>query len=253
MSSREKKLKIIQLTDLHLFQDDSRLFEIYPDQTFQTVIKNAQEDLADADAVFLTGDLSQDETMKSYEIIANSLKDFNHKIFWIPGNHDSIANMKSVFHQKNHFVSEKLFLTEIWDFVFLNTKKEGVEFGLLEEKEFEFLACELKKKRTKPIAIVMHHHPIEVSTPLIDKYILQNKEEFFSIIKWSRVHLIICGHVHNDYSLHYHNIHIETSPATSIQFKKGAIKLELEKQIGYKIYYFSQNDYMCQTKIWHLE
>ncbi len=109
---------------------------------------------------------------------------------------------------------------------------------------------ELSKNRKNPIAIVMHHHPAEVQTPLIDNYILQNREEFFTIISDSNVSLIICGHVHNDYSFKYKNICIEAAPATCFQFKKNSSQFTIENKIGYKIFYFSSTSYVAQSTFW---
>lgn len=250
MDSNKKTIKIIQLTDTHLFKNDSYLFNINTNLAFKKVMSAMQADLADADALFLTGDLSQDETIESYEIIADSLKDIDIKVFWIPGNHDSISNMHSVFCKKNNFFRETKLSTPLWDFFFLNTKNDGKESGFLSNSELLQLHSELKKERKKPAALIMHHHPIEVKTPLIDNYILENKNAFFEMIGSSGVDLIICGHVHNDYSLQHGTICIETSPATCFQFKKGSTDLAIENNIGYKVYYFSSNAYVAKTKIW---
>ncbi|WP_419420439.1 metallophosphoesterase [Legionella sp. D16C41] len=244
----KEKIKIIQITDTHLVRDNSTVFNINTNLAFKKVIKNMQADLADTDAIFLTGDLSQDESIESYEIIVDSLKEFNNEIFWIPGNHDSITNMHQVFAKKKNFIKGNFLATHLWDFIFLNTKQDGKESGFLLDDELEFLNLELKKERNKPVALVMHHHPIEVNTPLIDKYILENKESFFAVIGQSEIDLIISGHVHHDYSINYNDIYFETSPATCCQFSKGTRELVIENYIGYKIYYFSSSNYVTETK-----
>ncbi|MGC1183159.1 metallophosphoesterase [Legionella sp.] len=250
MNLNKETLKIIQITDTHLFKNDSYLFNVDTNLAFKKVMCKIEDDLADTDAIFLTGDLSQDETVESYEIIANSLKNLNKNIFWIPGNHDSICNMQSVFCKEGNFFRERILSTPLWDFFFLNTKIDGKETGFLSNNELLLIHSELKKERKKPIALIMHHHPIEVKTPLIDNYILENKDKFFETIGQSNIDLIICGHVHNDYSLRHGTICIETSPATCFQFKKGSTDLAIENSIGYKVYYFSSNSYVAEAKIW---
>lgn len=246
----KKTIKIIQITDIHLFKDESYLLNVNTNLAFKKVMDHIYSDLTDADAIFLTGDLSQDESIESYEIIVSSLKYFNKKIFWIPGNHDSISNMNTVFCKKDNFFRETMLSTPLWDFLFLNTKDNGKETGYLSSNELLFIHSELKKERKKPIALIMHHHPIKVQTPLIDNYILENNDKFFEIIGQFNVDLIICGHVHNDYSLQHGNIRIESSPATCFQFKKGSVDLAIENSIGYKVYYFSSDSYVAEAKIW---
>ncbi|WP_028389168.1 metallophosphoesterase [Legionella fairfieldensis] len=251
MNHNKETIKIIQLTDTHLFKKDQLLFNVNTNLAFKKVMSAIQNDLNDADAIFLTGDLSQDESTESYEIIANSLSDFHKKIFWIPGNHDSISTMDSVFGGMTNFFRVFTLATPLWDFIFLNTKCEGKESGALSIEERKLIQSELKKERTKPIALVMHHHPIEVKTPLIDNYIMENKDDFLKIINQYRINLIISGHVHNDYSIKYGNIQLETSPATCFQFKKGSTNLEIEYNVGYKVYYFSSTSYVAKSRLWN--
>ena len=242
-------IKIIQITDTHLFKNKTfSLNSVNTNSSFELIINKAKLDLIDSDAIFLTGDLSQDESKESYELISESLSKLNKKIFWIPGNHDSLINMRSVFNTKQNFYKEPVLLTPLWDFIFLNTKKNNQEYGYLPCEELLIIKNELSKNRKNPIAIVMHHHPVEVQTPLIDDYILQNREEFFKIVLGSNVNLIICGHVHNDYSFKYKNICIEAAPATCFQFKKNSSQFITENKIGYKIFHFTSTSYVAQTK-----
>jgi Icc protein len=250
MEKSKKTLKIIQLTDTHLMKDESCLFNINTNRAFKKVMSRMQPDLIDTDALFLTGDLSQDESLESYQMIVDSFENINKNIFWIPGNHDSINTMESVFCNQKKFFRKDILSTEFWKFIFLDTKHDGTDNGLLSDEQLSFLNSELKKAESRSIALVMHHHPIEVSTPLIDNYILKNKERFWDIVSQYNVALVICGHVHGDYSLNYGSSQIESSPASCFQFKKGALKLEIDNSIGYKIYYFLENTYDTETKLW---
>lgn len=243
-------IKIIQISDTHLFKKEQLLFGVNTNLALNKVMNYIQNDSRDAYAIFLTGDLSQDETIESYEIIADLLEPLGKPIFWIPGNHDSVTKMHSVFDKKTNFFRQNILLTPFWDFIFLDTQFNGKDSGYLSDKELYLIHSELNKNRTKPIALIMHHHPIKVKTPLIDNYILENKNIFFQTIYSSKTNLIICGHVHNDYSLKHNEIHIETCPATCFQFKKGTIHLEIEKKIGYKVYFFSKDNYVAESKYW---
>ena len=209
-----------------------------------------KSDLLDAQAVFLTGDLSQDETLESYQIIVDSLKEFHQNIYWIPGNHDSIENMQEIFGKQANFIRTNRFTTAIWDFIFLNTKQNGTAEGFISPEDYLSLELELKKSTSKPVALVMHHHPVAVKTPLIDQYILKNNQKLLDLIDDYKVNLVICGHVHGDYSIRYGNAQIESAPATCFQFKKGAEKLDVEPVGGYKLYYFSKDQYVSETKTW---
>lgn len=249
---KSNKFKVIQITDCHLFKDDSLMREVPTFATFNAVIDRIKkEELEDTDAIFLTGDISQDETKESYQRIVAALKDLNKKIYWIPGNHDSIETATPIFEEYPSFVRANYFNIADWSFIFLNTKKDGTDSGFLPEYELENLQKSLEKNKDKSLAIVMHHHPAAFGTPLLDSCMLMNPDPFWEILAKYPVKLIICGHVHNDYSFKYNeSIMIEAAPATCIQFPKGAAELKFENKIGYKTYYFEKNNYVAKAVLW---
>jgi Icc protein len=250
-------MKIIQITDTHLFAEDEAMYHgaVFSNKTYRAVIDRIRkEDLADANMIFLTGDLSQDESSASYQKVADALQSVSVPIYWIPGNHDDIAVMESVFNKVPHFFRVTRFSTRYWEFIFLNTKieQDTTGIGCVSEAELIALKEQLKKIKTtnKSIAIVMHHHPKPVNTPLVDKYILQNHQEFLQEIAGSKVKLIMTGHVHNDYCVTHQGMTIETAPATCLQWKKGTVDLVAEYKIGYKVYHFNKNQYRAEAKVW---
>ena len=250
---QNKTYKVIQITDCHLFKDTSLMLEVDTDKTFKEVIQRvSQKDLDDADAIFLTGDLSQDESPGSYEKIVNALESFSLPIYWIPGNHDCVKTVEKSFSKGVLFNRVNYFNTDYWTYIFLDTKIEGYEHGYLSEGELENLRSSLQQSSGRSIAIIMHHHPAKMGTPMIDSCMLTNPADFWSIVSDYNVKLIMCGHVHGDYSIKYNEqITIEASPSTCIQWAKGAIEPTFENKIGYKIYQFENNNYVSQAKIWN--
>jgi Icc protein len=249
----DNSLKVIQLSDTHLFaNDESEMKGTKSNIKFKTVVEQIYaEELSDTDLIFLTGDLSQDETEQSYQKLVDTLAPFQIPIYWIPGNHDHIPRMKSVFKKANNFSRIYELTKNGWKFIFLNTKLDGSVEGYLANSELKMLQerIEATKENTK-IAIVMHHHPIEVNTPLIDQYILKNRAEFWELVSGTQVELVICGHVHGDYKIKYNNITVESAPATCLQWQKGTKNFITEPEIGYKIYLFDQQRYQSSTRLW---
>lgn len=139
-------------------------------QTYNDVVNRIKhKELADTDAIFLTGDLSQDQSIESYQKMVDSFHGINKPIFWIPGNHDCITNSSNIFSQHNKFIRTSLFETEHWNFIFLNTKLDGTDAGLLSESELEILNTSLQKDKTKLHAIIVHHQPEKIGTPMMDE------------------------------------------------------------------------------------
>lgn len=241
-------LTVVQITDTHLFADDhATLYDVYPNQNFLRVIQHIKNDSQlNPDFFLLTGDLSQDESALSYQKVLKGMHDFNVPVYWIPGNHDDLDVMQTVFSQSPLFHNQPQLNLLHWDLIFLNTKRENDGVGFLSIAEQDKLKTILatKKNNEKSIAIIMHHHPIETNTPLIDKYILENRAEFWSLVADnSQIKLIVCGHVHGDYQLHYGRINVECSPATCLQWRKGTEAFIIEQEIGYKVFRFNKKEY----------
>lgn len=250
-----KIFKVIQITDCHLFKDDSLMLDVPTNKTFNAVIEHIKkEELQDTDAIFLTGDLSQDESKESYQRIVNLLGDIKKNIYWIPGNHDCITTMSNVFSENNQFIHTNHFHTDHWAFIFLNTKIDRNDYGFLSDLELDKLRRSLNQNSDKSIAIVMHHQPAPVGTPMIDHCMLQQANLFWEAISSYSVKVILCGHVHGDYSVKYNEqVTIEASPATCIQWVKGSIQPKFENKMGYKIYHFKKNNYVAKARIWNNE
>src|SRR3990167_8569308 len=233
-------VKVIQVSDTHLFANDElEIFGAKSNIKFKEVIERIRdEDSHDADMIFLTGDISQDETVESYRKIVHDLSNLNLPVYWIPGNHDNLARLESVFLNAKYFRKKLNLSIPHWQLIFLNTKIEGRNDGQLSLPELKRLKEGVAAaKANQKIAIIMHHHPAPVGTPLIYNYILQNTKDFWDILAITKVELIICGHVHGDYSFKHNNVMIESSPATCLQWEKETKNLKTDMKIGYKIYY----------------
>lgn len=255
MINEKNIFKVIQITDCHLFKDEAGIMlNVNTYNTFKNVLQNIKEnDLSDADAIFLTGDLSQDESQESYLKLIHSFSDFNKKIYWIPGNHDNIKTLNTVFSAHSDFIKGDFLETLYWNFIFLNTKREGIEDGFLESFELKKLEQYLTKSKSKSIAIIMHHHPFTIGTPMVDKCMLINKDQFLNTIAPYNIKMIMCGHVHGDYSIQLQNgLTLEASPATCIQWLKGAVEPAFEMKIGYKIYHFGIKKYAAFSRLWNI-
>ncbi|PHQ79459.1 MAG: hypothetical protein COB66_06775 [Coxiella sp. (in: Bacteria)] len=251
-----KNARVLQLTDLHLFKSDSdKMFGVTTNDHFFKVIERVKKNLTPLpDMILLTGDLSQDGTAASYDIIANTIDPLGIPAYFIPGNHDNFDTMRTVFEKTNNirYVDYTDLLT--WRFIFLNTQKIGATPGLLAEGELKKLkqCLNAPSSAAKHIVIVMHHHPMKVGTPHMDQYILKNNAAFFKILApFNNVKLILTGHVHNHYSLMHGNIAIMSAPATSVQLKKGAVSVQPVDEIGYSLFTFNTDDYAMDVCQWN--
>src|SRR5690606_4542425 len=95
----------------------------------------------------------------------------NIPVYWIPGNHDKLGQLETVFQKAKNFNRDTHVSLPDWYLIFLNTAIDNRGEGKLTQSELDILKKKLMMSPAdKKIAIVMHHHPAPVGTPLIDNY-----------------------------------------------------------------------------------
>jgi Icc protein len=233
--------QIIQITDTHLFSDPDKTLRGYC--THANLVKTIDHILLNAtskpDFVFVTGDISEDESAQSYLLALAQFERLDCPVYWIHGNHDNAIVLKPIFDRSQRVKNLINLSIPSWEFISINTCRYGSEKGYIASDEYDRFLLQLAEVKNKQVAVVMHHHPIPVNTPLLDACMLQDYEQFLNITKQHKeIKLVICGHVHGDYKVMHDDLLIEVSPATCFQWKKGTSEVETENVIGYKIFNF---------------
>src|SRR5690606_5938432 len=96
---RNNPLRLIQITDTHLYRDpNAELLGLNTQQSFDEILDLIASTHADADAdvILGTGDIAQDASVQSYHRFAAGVARLNAPFYWIPGNHDSRKTMLSL-------------------------------------------------------------------------------------------------------------------------------------------------------------
>ncbi|MGI9321172.1 MAG: metallophosphoesterase, partial [Thiogranum sp.] len=80
-------IRILQLSDLHLYQDrDGHLHGVPTWATFRAVLEQVRSQQDDFDYLVLTGDLAQDEALETYLMLREALAGWVERCRIIPGN-----------------------------------------------------------------------------------------------------------------------------------------------------------------------
>lgn len=243
---------VIQLSDPHLFSYEAAQLQGYTThhhlvETINHVLRNPD---VKPDMVFVTGDISQDETAESYRLALAQLERLPCPVYWIHGNHDNEAELQPIFKNSDRLQQLTQLCTPHWDFISINTCRHGADEGYIEKDEYERFLFKLESAEAsnKKIAVVMHHHPAPVNTPLLDACMLRYHEKFLALVKEHRaIKLIMCGHVHGDYKINRDGFVIETCPATCFQWQKGTSSVITEDIRGYKVFDFNSTSYVSST------
>lgn len=225
-------LRLAQITDLHLFaRPDRKLLGVPTLSSFQAVLRGLLSLNYARDLLLLTGDLSQDETPESYQVLQDLIRPLQIPTYWVPGNHDNLSVMESVL-TESPFSADKSFEMGNWRFILLNSQIPGADGGRLSRTSLEWLDWELYKAGNQPTFIALHHPPFPVNSEWLDQINLENAEAFFGILDRYRrdrnVKLVACGHVHQNLLFYRENVAYFATPSTCVQFQPKSIEFALD-------------------------
>lgn len=247
-------MKILQLTDTHIKKyANTLLYGVDVRNKFERVISHISLHNFQFDCFLLTGDIADDGSSEAYEYVANSLANFNKKVFYINGNHDNKDVMIKSFSQFPNFEYLNCYSFGNYVIVGIDSCVIGKDYGFIAENEMNRIKQILDKLafENKKCILVLHHHPVLVNTPLIDDCPLQNSKEFLELINnYKFVNLILSGHVHNEYKLQINeNCYFESSLSTFIQFNRGGLlETDMNSDIfGFKILTLQENNYHSEV------
>ena len=227
---------LVQITDTHIYGDPAaRLAGTDTRQTFIEVLDHIGSSHNSSHLV-LTGDVSMDGTEASYEWIFDQLKSRNLTYSILPGNHDSIGALGSIF---SEFSSgfPTFALAKPWKFVYLNTQVENEEYGQVCSDSLKFIRFQIAAEDSSFLVIFMHHPPFFVGSKWIDKIGLKaGKAEFLRLIQHPKIKLVVSGHVHQESRQEMGTVELVTSPSTCVQFKPHSDVFALDNSNpGYRL------------------
>lgn len=233
--------RIIQLTDCHLMADpQAELKGICTRARFDRVLASIRANHADADKLIVTGDLTHDEKLETYETLKELLAGWIPKLQVIPGNHDDRRLMRQVFGERIQVVNERNVFTEVvggWKLIGLDSHVPGELHGQVGSEQLEWLERELSADQDIHTCLFLHHPPISVNSPWLDRIGLTDANELRSVISHhSNVRVVCCGHVHQERTVVDRSTTIFTTPATGVQFRPNTEVLEVDVvPPGYRI------------------
>jgi Icc protein len=219
---REGPIQFIQITDTHLIEaEDGHLLGLETNNSLECVLNSVKADNNAFDFFVVSGDLSQDGSMASYQRLHKTLLPFELPSFWLAGNHDCMANMKAVSEGTEHL--NNIIRTKHWQLVLLNSQVEGCVFGNLADDQLARLETALNERPDLYTLISLHHHPIPMESGWMDEIGVKNGERLMTIAKrHNNVKCILWGHVHQESDRLVDGIRMLSTPSTCVQFTPKA-------------------------------
>jgi len=226
----EGSLKILQITDTHLYAETSgTLLGMNTQQTMNEVFEMTRN-CGPIDMILSTGDLVHDSSVAGYKRFQKIMEQPDVPVFCLPGNHDIAEVMRETL-VDSRVVYIPAVIQGDWLFVFLDSTLADSEGGKLSQKELDLLQATLSEHPDKHALVCLHHHPVHVDSKWMDTMVLDNADDFFKIIdQHSHVKGILWGHIHQVYEGKRNNIPLLASPSTCIQFTPEKDDFDLDNE-----------------------
>lgn len=207
--------RLAQITDCHLLASRDGLYrEVNSAAHLQAIVSTLCQE--QPDAVLLTGDVTQDHSLASYNLLAQLLTPLNCPVFCLPGNHDDEAELARLCQQRPMRPERNLLLGN-WQLLLLNTKSDTPAGGFAVAEQ-QWLAAECQRSSAGAMWLFCHHHPLPLNS-FIDKHGQQQHEALWQAIAGEpRIKGIAHGHAHHAYQREHLNRFVVGCPASSVQF-----------------------------------
>ncbi len=148
----------------------------------------------------LTGDVSEDASAASYARVAVRLGTLGAPVLALPGNHDIPEEMKQHF-PLGPWGGPGVFELDGWQIVGLDSTQPGKISGAFSQQQLENFDASMRSSDAEHILVALHHQPIPVNAPWIDRYALEQPVRFLNYLdREKRVRCVVWGHVHHAFA-----------------------------------------------------
>jgi Icc protein len=211
-------MKIIQITDIHLTTPSQTILGHDPNINFTRALEHIEENHADAEAVVITGDLSDWGDKPDYERLRSHIENFCVPIHLVIGNHDDRPNFLAVFPgtaDKNGFV-QKSFPILDGHGIIIDTWGPASHAGHFCSQRANWLDRQLSEF-DDPVYLFMHHNPVPTHLKPADQIMLLDVRHLEGAIVPHRekIRHIFFGHCHRPIAGSFHGIPVSSIRGTN--------------------------------------
>jgi Icc protein len=201
MKKTKTAIRLLQISDCHVAADATA------DYRGQNADRNLRSLLPEIrswgpELLLVSGDLAEDGSDAAYARIVVMLGTLGAPVLALPGNHDEPSVMP------RHFPAgpwQGPYGREVgsWLIVLLDSTGPGLISGRFSQQYLEQFDDLLRGSTAEHVLVALHHQPLPVGAPWIDRYGLEEPERFLNYIdREPRIRAVVWGHVH-------HAVHLE--------------------------------------------
>ena len=207
---------LLQLSDCHLSADPAAEYRGQNADANLARLLPACRLLA-PDGVVLSGDIAEDGSSAAYERAGDLIEGLAPCTAWVPGNHDEHSVMAEVFEGLGYQAGPKLEWGG-WQIALLDSAVPHRPEGHLDEVRLAPLEA---LDEDRPALVFIHHQPVPVDSPWIDKYPLVAPEQLWARMNPETVRCVAFGHVHQAFSGEKKGIACLSAPSTVANSQPG--------------------------------
>jgi 3',5'-cyclic-AMP phosphodiesterase len=228
-----KPLRIVQLTDSHLFADRRQtLVGCSTNDSFASVVDYLAAQPEPPDLLLLTGDLAQDDSAAAYRYLRATIAPLQVTAYWLLGNHDQ--NQAAIAAELGQAPCDPSKDIEVagWRLILVGTMVVNEPQGRIEPAALEALDRRLSQDvaLVRPTLIALHHHPLPIGSAFMDSIALENAADFLAIVdRHPQVRVVIFGHIHQAFDQWRNGVRYLGTPSTCIQLRPGVAGVEWDE------------------------
>ncbi len=199
-------MKLIQVSDLHFVPPGTRLFGLDPRARLEAAIADINQHHGDAELCLFTGDLADHGAPEAYQALRETLAGLQLPYRLTLGNHDHRDNFRRAFPEAprdEYGFVQTVVASSAGDIILLDTHQPGQVSGSFCAKRQAWLKARLAEAAGRPVIIFMHHPPLDIGIPSLDRIGLVDKRGFAEAVASvgdGSVRHIFFGHVHRPLS-----------------------------------------------------
>ena len=220
---------LIQITDTHLFSYEAgALYGVNTRHSLQAVLDDIRARDLPMDAVLVTGDCVHDEGEAAYRLLGEMVAGLGVPAHYLPGNHDRADVLQACLVNApvdgiHHF------LLQSWMIVMLDSAVPGKVEGQVASATLVKLKALLEQHPDRPVLVAVHHHPVKVNSPWMDRIGMTNGDELMRLLSgFAHVRLLINGHIHQPLAAEVAHVQVLGTPSTCFQFMPGMQKAGID-------------------------
>jgi Icc protein len=213
--------RIVQITDCHLPADREQHYRgVNAHTMLEQMLAKVRTD--SPDLLLASGDLSEDASPESYQALKESFDSIGIPVLALPGNHDDAGLLADAF-PGSPVGGVEVTSHGDWQMIRLNSCVEGKPDGRISDEMLIQLKVLLEQEPQRPRLIALHHQPLLIGSPWIDKFPLLNPGGFLQLIdQCSGVKVVLWGHVHQVFDGDRRGIAMLGGPSSTINSLPGS-------------------------------